>query len=50
VATGTISLVRFAERIGREVGVSEIELSRSLVDLLADATIDRSIMHVDPQH
>jgi acyl dehydratase len=44
-----IAAARMAERVGEEVGVSDwIEISQSMIDQFADATMDRQFIHVDP--
>ena len=50
MAAETITADRLAERIGQELGVSGwIEISQSLIDRFADATMDHQFIHVDPQ-
>jgi len=50
MAARTISAAKLAERIGQEVGVSDwIEMTQSLIDTFADATMDRQFIHVDPE-
>jgi acyl dehydratase len=49
MAARRIAAARLAESIGREVGVSSwIEVSQPLIDLFADATMDRQFIHIDP--
>lgn len=48
MAAGMIAPAELLQHIGQEVGVSDwIEVSQSLIDLFADATMDRQFIHVD---
>jgi acyl dehydratase len=46
----TIAATSLAGRVGQEVGVSEwIEITQSMVDQFANATLDHQYIHVDPK-
>lgn len=50
MAARTISAAQLRALVGQEVGVSDwIEVSQSLINLFADATIDHQFIHVDPE-
>lgn len=50
MAAQTIAAAQLAERVGQEVRLSDwIEISQSLIDRFADATMDRQFIHVDPE-
>jgi acyl dehydratase len=50
MAVRRISAAELAERTGQEIGVSEwIEVSQSLIETFADATMDRQFIHIDPE-
>jgi acyl dehydratase len=45
-----VAAAELLPRVGQEVGVSDwIEVSQSLIDVFADATMDRQFIHVDPE-
>lgn len=47
----TITPAELANRVGQELGVSDwIEVSQSMIDQFADATLDHQYIHVDPEH
>jgi acyl dehydratase len=46
----TIAVASLAERVGQEIGVSGwIEITQSMIDQFADATLDHQYIHVDPE-
>jgi acyl dehydratase len=50
MAARVIAAAQLPERVGQEIGVSDwIEVSQSLIDLFADATMDHQFIHVDPE-
>jgi acyl dehydratase len=50
MTAATIAAAQLPHRVGEEIGVSGwIEISQPLIDLFADATMDRQFIHVDPE-
>jgi acyl dehydratase len=47
----TISAAEVAGQVGREAGVSDwIEISQAMIDIFADVTMDRQLIHVAPEY
>jgi len=45
-----MSAQQLQERLGQEIGVSDwIEVSQSMINMFADATMDHQFIHVDPE-
>ena len=51
MAAQTIAAAQLAERVGQEVGLSDwIEISQSLIDRFADATMDHQFIQIGRAH
>jgi acyl dehydratase len=50
IAAAEISPTELSARVGEELGVSDwVEVSQPLINLFANATMDRQFIHVDPE-